>query len=203
MAATTAGPRLFPPAAAGNIRSGEVRAGGAPPPPGLGLRVNSGNTRRRILLGTRAPPRFRRRSFGSVYGNLRSHSGNSSHAHRPFPAHFKQARRGFRKHPKPLRVQGTGHAPVPPRSRPRSSAISGNTRDPASPESFLGWYPVGLFVSFRQFPGIFKPERGAWITCACLLFDQIENKAVSRPNDWHPLVLKQLPRLRVRSSVRS
>lgn len=47
MAATTAGPRLFPSAAAGNNRSGEEREGGAPPPPGRRLRVNSGNTRRR------------------------------------------------------------------------------------------------------------------------------------------------------------
>ncbi|KAI5277969.1 Protein Furry-like-Like [Manis pentadactyla] len=56
MAATTAGSRLFPPAAAGNIRSGEERERGAPPPPSQGLLVNSGNTRRSFRVFSNPEP---------------------------------------------------------------------------------------------------------------------------------------------------
>lgn len=96
---------------------------------------------KKVILGTRAAPRFRRPSFGSVYGNLRRDSGYSSHAYRPFPAHFKQVFGSFRKHPKPLRALGAGHAPIPPRRGRRSSAISGNTRDRASLGSFPRMVP--------------------------------------------------------------
>nr|XP_055165360.1 atherin-like [Nyctereutes procyonoides] len=91
MAATTAGPRLFPSAAAGNNRSGEEREGGAPPPPGRRLRVNSGNTRRS--------------SLAAVSGNTRSGSACGEPATPPSRPAADRGRRPFPATPETRRAR--------------------------------------------------------------------------------------------------
>ncbi|XDA87741.1 hypothetical protein R6Z07F_017420 [Ovis aries] len=135
--------RLLSAAAAGRLpRSSPALSGTAPrpahrqPPPDL-------------LLPTWPPP-------PPVLGSFRRQQPETSEAARngrearlllpatdywPFPAHFKQVFGSFRKHPKPLRALGAGHAPIPPRRGRRSSAISGNTRDRASLGSFPRMVP--------------------------------------------------------------
>ncbi|KAF6333440.1 hypothetical protein mRhiFer1_008196 [Rhinolophus ferrumequinum] len=107
-----------------------------PPPPALGSfrrqqpeiseAARNGRGPRLLLLAT---------DYGLNSRNTRR---------RPFPAHFKLVLGSFRKHPKPLRVRGAGHAPAPP-----SPAADGNRRPfPATPEAgrvpghSLGWYRV-------------------------------------------------------------
>lgn len=123
--------------------------------------LNSGNSRRMLTQGTHEPPVFRRTSFGSIYGNPRSDSRNAppfDHAHRfspPTLSWLSAVSGNTRSSSKPCRA---GHAPS------RCSVEGGCRPFPATPEAIRGSgsilgkvSTVSVFVSFRQFSGIFKP----------------------------------------------
>lgn len=170
MAAATAGPRLFPPAAAGNIRSGQEREGGLPPSPGHRLRVNSGNAEegrprgraRRLDAEDRASALFSE-IHEATPGAPAPPTGlapPTSAGSRQFPetpeaAPRAESRPRPRPAPQPAAAAAVGHFRQHPRpGEPRVIPSSG-----AESHSSL------LSVSFRVFSDLGQGAGSSWACC--------------------------------------
>lgn len=168
MAAATAGPRLFPPAAAGNIRSGLEREGGLPPSPRHRLRVSSGNTEE-------GNPRGRARLLdpegraSALFSEIHEATPGALATPTGLPPPTSAGARQF-----PETPEAVPRAENRPRPRPApqpTAAVVGHFRQhprPGEPRVI----PSGgtesnsslLSVSFRVFSNL---EQGAWNSGAC------------------------------------
>lgn len=124
--------------------------------------------RRRQPPGTRAPPRSRRPSFGSVFGNPRSDPGALA-TPTGLPPPTSAGSRQF-----PETPEAVPRAETRPRPRPApqpTTAVVGHFRQHPRPDESRVIPSSGtesnaslLSVSFRVFSNL---ERGAWNSCAC------------------------------------